>query len=752
MRETPRMFKTLALGDAWIRDPRWLSYLLAGATLGLLDSGQFSPGKGDIGQLLRCTGTTMLVSLTMGVLGSLLWLGISEFACRFPTSSVWLSRLAPAIAPFVLLLSAFSLSHDPATIFVCALPLGAAATIGIYLRRVHRGFGWWMLLLTVFDLWLWADLNWTAKLSSQSSRLAALACSLSYVAFLISAVGSWLLLGPSLPKHFTRGVDAVLASLAALAFTAFSRLIPLGHDSLTWVVALTAWLALLPLARRAAAAIERRLRQQASVCIKIVLALFATGTCGLAVAELTRTGASPIAGPPQARLTTSLYAHLLSPEERLSRFTTSLNASEVASPFLTTLPSPQPALVPPPQTILLITVDALRADRVERIAAPPLLQDSLNFTRAYAASSSTLLSLPAMLGSQYPSQLSWKPGATDADHRIFEAPLSVKRRVWTWPIVAKPIEGHLAALLGNLGYHAHAILSGGYTHFFDSQAGFEDGFDTHLLLGGDRNAKHPGAESSDEKAVRSIGSFLREKEGRRLFIWLHLFAPHFPYPDDATCNKPIPYDCDIEISRTNVSTVLDSLRENRRYEQALIILSSDHGHSLGDNGVGTPKSGKHAVGVYDAQIRVPLLLKLPGGSGGKTDVLASTVDIAPTVLAAVGAKPHPSHLGVDLRSLAAGSVRPSPVFFEQWQLNADGTSFTERWVGAVSGRHKVFIDERRGRLFEFSILDDPQEAHNRLRSGAFAPTPEGASLLRKVLAFRRATAQNAQGLPQLAPR
>ncbi|PYU91324.1 MAG: hypothetical protein DMG25_15055, partial [Acidobacteria bacterium] len=72
------------------------------------------------------------------------------------------------------------------------------------------------------------------------------------------------------------------------------------------------------------------------------------------------------------------------------------------------------------------------------------------------------------------------------------------------------------------------------------------------------------------------------------------------------------------------------LRQLKLYENALIVLASDHGESLGEHG-----EGEHGFFIYNATVHVPLIVRLPGPSPGPLVIPepAGLVDVAPTIAA-----------------------------------------------------------------------------------------------------------------------
>jgi arylsulfatase len=94
-----------------------------------------------------------------------------------------------------------------------------------------------------------------------------------------------------------------------------------------------------------------------------------------------------------------------------------------------------------------------------------------------------------------------------------------------------------------------------------------------------------------------------------------------------------------------VGRVLEALRATGQEENTLVLFNADHGEMLGDHGIYF-----QGCYFYPEMIQVPLLLRLPGQipAGFHTRYLVELVDLAPTVLAALGL---PAYAGMQGRSL-----------------------------------------------------------------------------------------------------
>src|SRR5688572_32630485 len=103
------------------------------------------------------------------------------------------------------------------------------------------------------------------------------------------------------------------------------------------------------------------------------------------------------------------------------------------------------------------------------------------------------------------------------------------------------------------------------------------------------------------------------------------------------------YDAGVHEADAGVGALLDKLREQGRLDDALVVVVSDHGESFADHGLHVG----HGIGLTDDEIRIPLIVKLPGAEarGRRFDAPVDLTDIAPTVLDVFGLRPAPEVQG-----------------------------------------------------------------------------------------------------------
>ncbi len=131
------------------------------------------------------------------------------------------------------------------------------------------------------------------------------------------------------------------------------------------------------------------------------------------------------------------------------------------------------------------------------------------------------------------------------------------------------------------------------------------------------------------RALGAIKTLMKKK--RPIFAWISYSIPRYPYdlPQDFEKAKDdFPYDRQVLLLDGEVSRLIDGLAKLELINNTLIIFTSASGESLGEHR--EPETG---VFLYDATVKVPLIIKPPGASSGtRVYALSSQADIVPTVL------------------------------------------------------------------------------------------------------------------------
>ncbi len=286
-----------------------------------------------------------------------------------------------------------------------------------------------------------------------------------------------------------------------------------------------------------------------------------------------------------------------------------------------------------PSGVILITVDTLRADRLEAYgyagtpnpAVNALAENGVLFEQVIAQSPLTLPSHCSILTGSFP----YHTGVRD------QAGFSLKPEHLT-----------LAERLRSEGYRTAAFIG---SSVLNAGTGLDQGFDLYW----DLPEQGPPERRGGEVLGRALEWLSSQGEGK-FFAWIHLFDPHSPYGAPEPFGgryRTRPYDGEVAYVDSLVGDLVRYLKRHRLYHRTLLVFTSDHGESLGEHG-----ESSHGMFVYDATVRIPFIIKA-AGSTWKGKVIREQVrgvDIAPTILQLAGLRVDDRIQGRGLLSLIRG--------------------------------------------------------------------------------------------------
>jgi arylsulfatase A-like enzyme len=363
----------------------------------------------------------------------------------------------------------------------------------------------------------------------------------------------------------------------------------------------------------------------------------------------------------------------------------------------------------PPDRVVLVTIDTLRADRVgaygdARARTPVLDTLAAHGVRFETAISPAPLTLPA--------------------HASLLTALDPPRHAVRHNSIHRLDDGipTLASALSEAGFATAAFLG---AVVLERRYGLARGFDLYDDQQMDRQSSQTVgyAERSAEHVVDAALRWL-ETAPPRFFVWVHFYDPHAAYAPPsgfAMAFARDPYRGEIAFADFQLGRLLDALRARFGAEGLLVAVTSDHGESLGEHG-----EPRHSYGVYDATQRVPLILHGVGMPAGRVvETPVRLVDLAPTLLEAVGLPALPDADGRPLQPLIAGRAQePRPAYVETFATRYDyGWSALQ---GLRTERYK-YIRAPRPELYD--LQQDPGE-----RNDLAAGLPEVAGELEARLA------------------
>ena len=308
--------------------------------------------------------------------------------------------------------------------------------------------------------------------------------------------------------------------------------------------------------------------------------------------------------------------------------------------------------------VILISIDTLRSDHlpaygykaVETPNIDALRTDSILYSKAYSHVPLTL-----------PSHASILTGMLPADHGIRDnVGYRLSESVPT-----------LQELLKKNGYATGAAVS---AFVLRHETGIARGFDFF-----DDDVKPLNGENLIGRVQRDGGATLKVAEKwlgaqgtQPFFFFIHLYDPHTPYtpPEPYFSRYQNHYDGEIAYADSVVGSLIADLKQRGVYDDALIILLSDHGEGLSEHG-----EEEHGLLLYREALQIPLIVKLPQQrkKGATVATRVQLVDVFPTILERT-ATPMPAtghRVGQSLLTfLDSGAVRPiySETFYPRFHF------------------------------------------------------------------------------------
>jgi choline-sulfatase len=298
-----------------------------------------------------------------------------------------------------------------------------------------------------------------------------------------------------------------------------------------------------------------------------------------------------------------------------------------------------PAQVSTSPNIVLVTIDTLRADRLGAYGYARAQTPTLD---ALAASGARFADATAHAPLTYPSHVSILTGRYPGAFGV--------RLNGMDPLPASA--STIAERLKGSGYRTGAIVG---SVVLDQSYGLAQGFDDY----DDAIAAEPRATMAMADLQRTAGEVTaaaRTWIGRQRgswFLWVHYYDPHLPYDAPASFEARAPgrpYDAEIAYVDAELGKLLKPLDRSR----TAIVITSDHGEALGDHG-----EPDHGLFLYDATLRVPLIVAAPGVKPRVIREQVRLIDLAPTIagLAGLAADSTDDDGGESLRLLLDGGTR-----------------------------------------------------------------------------------------------
>lgn len=421
--------------------------------------------------------------------------------------------------------------------------------------------------------------------------------------------------------------------------------------------------------------------------------------------------------------------------------------------------------------ILFIDIDTLRPDHMGcygyfRNTTPnldALCTDGMRFDNYYCSDAPCLPSRAALVTGMFGIRNgAVGHGGTAGDRKLVGPTRGFRDQV---------NDGNLHNVFRKAGMHTVSISTFPERHSsFWFSAGFNETY----------NVGKCGNESGEEVMPVALDWLKRNGMRDNWFLHVHLWDPHTPYRtpadfDDPFADDPIPdwitpeifaqhkrmasphganeinmfddaenpaypkhpgsirtydelrrvfdgYDCGVRYADMLLGQLLDAMRDMGIYDDAAIILTSDHGENLGELGL----YAEHGT-ADNITCRIPMIVKWPGGARGTDDQLHYSLDLGPTMCELLGVAPTPwwdgQSYAATLRT-GAPQGRDSLIVSQMAHVCQRSARFGDYiYMRTIHDGFHLFDRE-----MLFNVVDDPHELNN-LAAGRPDLCAQGARLI-----------------------
>jgi len=369
--------------------------------------------------------------------------------------------------------------------------------------------------------------------------------------------------------------------------------------------------------------------------------------------------------------------------------------------------------LPAPVNVVLITLDTCRADHMslygyERETTPNIdafATHAVVFDRARSQSASTAPALSSLMTSQYVHH----HGVLDTfGYVLADEAVTLAERLQAEGLRTAAFTG-IGVLMPNRG------LAQGFDEYSFTRYNFKEYW-------------KPADRLTDEALA-----WLETNHDAPFFLWVHYFEPHKPHtgvPDEylqrfvgeppehrlvaaagledgereRVAARIDRYDGALAYVDQHVGRLLRRVGELGVLKNSIVVLSADHGESLGEHGL-----DGHRFELYEQLVRVPLVVAAPGLQPGRVSQDVEHIDVLPTVLARMELAATGREEGGVLPVTGGSSGEPREVFSETWTPAGHKAMISDgRWKLIFS---RGVDDAARFELYDLD--DDPDELDER---------------------------------------
>ncbi|CAN5796336.1 sulfatase [soil metagenome] len=382
----------------------------------------------------------------------------------------------------------------------------------------------------------------------------------------------------------------------------------------------------------------------------------------------------------------------------------------------------------PPNVVFIVSDDQAWSDygfmghpQIKTPHLDKLASQSLLFTRGYVPSSLCCPSLASIISGQYPHQsfiTSNDPPLIKGKKEGLNDPDFVAGREYFNQHMDKLAT--LPRLLSEKGYSS--FQTGKWWQGNFSRGGFTQGMT--------QGSRHGDAGLTiGRESMQPIYDFVQQsvRDEKPFFLWYAPMMPHDPhtpperilakYRDKTPSLHVAKYWAMIEWFDETCGQLMDYLDAQKLSENTIVVYLSDNGW------IQNPEAPKYAErskqSQYDGGLRTPIMVRWLGKvNPKKSEALALSIDIAPTILRAIGMEPGKEMTGLNLLDETAVNARKSiqGEIFTHNSMNLEVPSASLRWRWMIEGDYKLILphaaNEKDAPVELYAIRKDEGESRN----------------------------------------
>jgi arylsulfatase A-like enzyme len=388
--------------------------------------------------------------------------------------------------------------------------------------------------------------------------------------------------------------------------------------------------------------------------------------------------------------------------------------------------------------IIVLTVDTLRADHM---ALYGYLRDTMPVIGRFAKTAVVFDNAVVSRGLTRTSYASMLTGLYPFHHGVYNHGTVLHKGFARLPEVLKSAGYHTAAFMSNF------VL-------VNNLSGCHHGFDLYNDFVGERELNRPNYERTAPNTTKAILEWLETGPPQPFFLFTNFIDPHAPYlppprfqhlyqskkkwilntkqfPRYARLPESLNffdyvdgYDGEISYTDEALGILITELKRKGLWDDAIVIFTSDHGEHFGEHNI----LFRHHLHVWEAAVRVPLVIRLPRSRINKETTLpqrvssvASPMDMMPTILDYLGIESDSKMDGQSLLPILTGAKNSDRGIFLEFPDHSYPaksplvpSSYRDHDVYAVrSSTHKLIrvLQRSTGKVVQkvFEIGTDPME-------------------------------------------